>query len=183
MVFLSNFVSSSRFLVAATRVAGLSSIPITRWSGVVHHPGAHPMQNVAGTAQRSTVLTTGSFVTAVADVTEDGFAAESVLNFRAGRSTGWAVGAQSGKSHTLVLLPAWPCDVDVSFKLWAALNTSVELVWAGGAQVSLAVEPPERAAAVVFAPCNRTEAQLQLPIPSGMPGSGRRAGGGERRRE
>ena len=86
---------------------------------------------------------------------------------------------EDGEKASIILLPAWPCDVDVSFKLWAALNTSVELVWAGGAQVSLAVEPPERAAAVVFAPCNRTEAQLRLPIPPGMPpGRGRRGGGG-----
>jgi hypothetical protein len=64
--------------------------------------------------------------------------------------------------------------VDVSFKLWAALNTSVELVWAGGATVSLAVEPPERASAVVFAPCNSTESRLTFPIVGGMPGGGRR---------
>lgn len=78
---------------------------------------------------------------------------------------------EDGAAGTIVLLPAWPCDVDVSFKLFAALNTTVELVWERGAQVALTVEPPERAAAVVFAPCNTEEGALRLPI-AGMPAAG-----------
>ena len=66
-------------------------------------------------------------------------------------------GGEDGDAGSIVLLPAWPCDVDVSFKLWGPLNTSVEVVWAGGALVSIDVEPPERRAAVKFAPCNATE--------------------------
>ena len=54
---------------------------------------------------------------------------------------------------TIVLLPAWPCVLDVSFKLWGALNTSVEVVYSGGKLLSLGVEPPSRAGAVKFAGC------------------------------
>ena len=54
---------------------------------------------------------------------------------------------------TLVLLPAWPCELDVSFKLWGAQNTTVNVVYAGGALVALDVQPPQRAAAVRWANC------------------------------
>lgn len=54
---------------------------------------------------------------------------------------------------SLVLLPAWPCAVDVSFKLWGAHNTSVDVVFAGGALVSIDVQPPARARDVKWANC------------------------------
>lgn len=54
---------------------------------------------------------------------------------------------------TLVLLPTWPCAWDVSFKLWGPLNTSVEVVYAGGAVTSCVVEPASRAGDVVWAGC------------------------------
>ena len=54
---------------------------------------------------------------------------------------------------TLVLLPAWPCELDVRFKLWGARNTTVNVVYATGALVALDVQPPERAAAVRWANC------------------------------
>jgi hypothetical protein len=41
----------------------------------------------------------------------------------------------------------------VSFKLWGARNTSVNVVYAGGALVALDVQPPQRAAAVRWANC------------------------------
>ena len=56
-------------------------------------------------------------------------------------------------ANSLILFPAWPCNVDVSFKLWGALNTTVDVVFAGGKLVSLNVMPPERAAAVKWANC------------------------------
>jgi hypothetical protein len=72
---------------------------------------------------------------------------------------------EDGATGTIVLLPAWPCDVDVSFKLWGPLNTSVEVIWAGGALVSLDVVPAERRSAVVFAPaCNATASTVRVPI-------------------
>ena len=74
---------------------------------------------------------------------------------------------------TIVLLPAWPCEVDVSFKLWGVLNTSVEVVWANGTLVSLTVVPPERASSVVFAPCNTTVSRHTSAITNDMPGVGR----------
>ena len=60
---------------------------------------------------------------------------------------------EDGPAGTIVLLPAWPCDRDVSFKLWATLNTSVEVVYAGGELVSLHVVPAGRASAVRWARC------------------------------
>jgi hypothetical protein len=62
---------------------------------------------------------------------------------------------QSGedKAGTIVLLPAWPCNQDVSFKLWGPLATSVSVVYSNGTLVSLVVEPQARAAAVKFANC------------------------------
>lgn len=60
---------------------------------------------------------------------------------------------EDGAAGTIVLLPAWPCDKDVSFKLWAPLNTTVEVVYANGTLVSLVVVPPARAAAVKWANC------------------------------
>jgi hypothetical protein len=71
---------------------------------------------------------------------------------------------EDGAAGTIVLLPSWPCSVDVSFKLWGPLNTSVEVVWAGGALVSLDVVPAERRSAVVFAPCNSTASAERAPI-------------------
>jgi hypothetical protein len=64
---------------------------------------------------------------------------------------------QSGEdgwgNATIVLFPAWPCEWDVSAKLWAPLNTTVELVYAGGAVQRLAVTPSARAANVKWAAC------------------------------
>jgi hypothetical protein len=45
----------------------------------------------------------------------------------------------------------------VSFKRWAALNTSVEVAYANGALRSLDVQPPSRAGAVCFARCVANE--------------------------
>ena len=54
---------------------------------------------------------------------------------------------------TVVLFPAWPCAWDVDFKLHGPLNTTVEVSYAGGTLVSLAVDPPSRAGAVKWAGC------------------------------
>jgi hypothetical protein len=55
---------------------------------------------------------------------------------------------EDGAAGSIVLLPAWPCELDVVFKLWGPLNTSVEVVYAGGQLVALNVVPPSRAGAV-----------------------------------
>ena len=64
---------------------------------------------------------------------------------------------QSGEDEpvgSLVVLPSWPCENDVSFKLWGTLNTTVEVVYQGGGTlVSLDVEPPARASAIKWAAC------------------------------
>ena len=66
---------------------------------------------------------------------------------------------------TLILLPTWPCDWDVSFKLWGPLNTSVEVVYEGGTLKSCDVMPPIRASDVVWAGCvsEATVAASSLP--------------------
>jgi len=58
---------------------------------------------------------------------------------------------------TIVLLPAWPCENDVSFRLHAAQATTVEVVYTGGKLVSLSVTPPARAGAVKWAACVSAE--------------------------
>ncbi len=55
------------------------------------------MQNVAGTAQRSTVLTTGSFVTAIADVADSRPDAARFVDFKVIRRNGSVVGFEPGK--------------------------------------------------------------------------------------
>ena len=61
----------------------------------------------------------------------------------------------SATQATIVLLPAWPCNLDVSFKLAAPGTTVVELVYNGAARkvVSLTVTPHSRSDKVVFAGC------------------------------
>lgn len=66
---------------------------------------------------------------------------------------------EDGAAGTIVLLPAWPCAYNVSFKLWGPLNTSVELEYVGGGTISsLDVQPPSRRSAVRFARCVSAEA-------------------------
>lgn len=50
----------------------------------------------------------------------------------------------------ILLLPCWPKEWDVSFRLHAPRATVVEAEWRGGKLVRLAVTPPERRAAVVL---------------------------------
>ena len=57
------------------------------------------------------------------------------------------------ENPTIVLFAAWPCDLDVDFKLAAPLATTVEVSYAGGRLVSLVVDPPDRASAVKWAGC------------------------------
>lgn len=54
---------------------------------------------------------------------------------------------------TVVLFPAWPCGWDVQAKLWAPLNTTVEIDYQAGALHSLVVTPPSRASAIRWAQC------------------------------
>jgi len=49
----------------------------------------------------------------------------------------------------IYLLPAWPEDWDVTFKLWASDNTTVECVYRGGRVTTLKVTPESRRADVV----------------------------------
>jgi hypothetical protein len=50
----------------------------------------------------------------------------------------------------IFLLPAWPADWDVEFKLHAAYNTIVEGRYRGGKLESVRVTPPERAEDLVI---------------------------------
>jgi alpha-L-fucosidase 2 len=50
----------------------------------------------------------------------------------------------------IILLPTWPKEWDVHFKLLAPFNTTVEVVYRAGRIESLVVTPPERAMEVVL---------------------------------
>ena len=63
------------------------------------------------------------------------------------------VQAGGDADDTMLLLPGWPCEVDVAFKLWGARGTSVNVVFANRTLVEMDVQPLERAAAVKFAGC------------------------------
>ena len=63
---------------------------------------------------------------------------------------------EDGTTGTMVLFPAWPCTHDVSFKLWAPLNTTVEVIYQNGALVLLDVQPPSRSSAIRWANCIKT---------------------------
>lgn len=54
---------------------------------------------------------------------------------------------------TIVVFPAWPCDVNVAFKLHGPLNTTVEVDYADGVLRAFTVDPPSRRSAVRFAAC------------------------------
>ena len=59
---------------------------------------------------------------------------------------------------SIILLPSWPCFLNVSFKLWAPLNTSIEVEYLGvgltsGTVVLLDVQPPERRNDIIWANC------------------------------
>ena len=121
-------------------------------------------------------------ISAIADVTEDGFAAESVINFRAGRATGWAVGAQSGKPHTLVLLPEAPIVLPAGAKLTIVLEQlskkknhtlpKLRLATSTDARVvELTRMPAPVLAALKVAPEARTPAQRELVTAQYMAGA------------
>lgn len=57
------------------------------------------------------------------------------------------------ENTTIVLFPAWPCEWDLSAKLWGPLNTTVEIDYASGQLVSLVVTPPHRLSSVRWAAC------------------------------
>jgi hypothetical protein len=50
----------------------------------------------------------------------------------------------------ILLLPAWPKDWDVEFKLHAPKQTVITVKYADGKLQELSVEPPERRKDVVF---------------------------------
>lgn len=78
-------------------------------------------------------------------------AAEVFSNLQAGLQLALLQSAEDPQG-TIVLLPGWPCDWDVAFRLRAPRNTTVDALWAGGRLVRLDVFPPDRAADVVVAP-------------------------------
>lgn len=54
------------------------------------------------------------------------------------------------EGDTITLLPAWPHEWDVAFKLAAPRRTTVDLEWKGGKLVRLVVEPASRRADVLL---------------------------------
>jgi len=62
-------------------------------------------------------------------------------------------GEDGWSSASIVLFPAWPCNWDVSAKLWTALNTTVEIEFSGGVLQHLTVTPSARMVSVKQAAC------------------------------
>ena len=62
-------------------------------------------------------------------------------------------GEDGYESPTIVLFPAWPCAWNVSARLWAPLNTVVDIEYAGGELLQLTVTPQSRASNIKWAAC------------------------------
>jgi hypothetical protein len=58
---------------------------------------------------------------------------------------------------SIYILPAWPDDWDVQFKLHAPGNTTVEGEWKGGKMVSLKVTPESRKSDVICSKCGSSQ--------------------------
>ena len=102
---------AARARLAGARVTLLDETRTAVWTTTVTEPPAVSAEFAVSAVQMV------KLTTAYADVTEDGFAADSVLNARAGRERGWAVGAQHGRPHTLVVLPDAPVTVPAGAQL------------------------------------------------------------------
>jgi alpha-L-fucosidase 2 len=70
----------------------------------------------------------------------------------------------------LLILPAWPKDWDVDFKLNAPFQTTVQVSYKGGSVVDLVVNPPERKADVIDM-STQPAWTPPAPTPVGEPGS------------
>ena len=64
---------------------------------------------------------------------------------------------------SVLVFPAWPCSWDVSFKLAAVRNTSIEVEYAGGKLLSFVVTPAHRRTAVSFANCVKAPDESSVP--------------------
>lgn len=65
-----------------------------------------------------------------------------------------AVPDASTPAEPIYILPAWPDDWDVQFKLHAPQNTTVEGEWKGGKMVSLKITPESRRKDVICSKCD-----------------------------
>ena len=92
----------------------------------------------------------------------DGDWAADVQNGSAAQMTLQSMLLQSA-GREIFLLPAWPREWDVEFKLHAPFNTTVECVYRDAKVVSLKVTPESRAADVVLA-AGRRLPSLARPI-------------------
>ena len=84
---------------------------------------------------------------------EDGMGDEAACEAFSNLASGVQFGLlQPGENGTVVVLPGWPCQWDVHFKLRAPRNTTVEGVWKGGKLLNLTVVPAWRMPWVQVAP-------------------------------
>ena len=97
-----------------------------------------------------------------ADVTEDGFAADSILSPSRGRERGWAVGAQSDKAHALVVLPESPVVVPAGARLTVIVEQNSKKKNHTLGKFRLATSIDERAGAIIRFP-EPVLAALKLP--------------------
>jgi hypothetical protein len=109
---------------------------------------------------------------AYADFTQEGFAADSVLNAKAGKEKGWAVGPQLDRSHTLTLLPETPIALKAGTRLRVTLEQQSKKKFHTLAQLRLSAASDARVGeitrtpAAIFAllqtpPAQRSDAQRE----------------------
>ncbi|MCX6955291.1 MAG: DUF1553 domain-containing protein [Verrucomicrobia bacterium] len=103
------------------------------------------------------------FTAAIADFTQEGFAAESVLNVRAGRAKGWAVGPQLGRDHTLVLVPDAPVTLPAGARLTVTVEQLSKKKFHTLGKLRLATTADARVAEISRTPAN-VLAALKVPV-------------------
>jgi hypothetical protein len=87
-----------------------------------------------------------------ADVTEDGFAADSILSPTRGRERGWAVGAQSNQTHSLIVLPEAPVVLPAGARLTVTIEQNSKKKHHTLGKFRVATSFDERAATLVRMP-------------------------------
>jgi len=115
--------------LAAPRLAALRLEVLPHESLPGKGPGHAPGGNFVLTHFRAAIQPMGTgavrpvgFTTALADATQAGFDADTVLDEKQGKKRGWALGGFTGKPHTLTLLPAAAVEVPAGAKLVVTLE-------------------------------------------------------------
>ncbi|KAF4653744.1 hypothetical protein FOZ61_008730 [Perkinsus olseni] len=71
----------------------------------------------------------------------------------------------------MLLFPAWPCDWDVSVKLWGPRRTVIHAEMVGGVVTDFRVDPPSRNSSVRVLPCQVQSTSTRPPPTTASPSS------------